>query len=81
MHVYSKTSAPYIPTIKFNLQFLSDYLQSYSTTHAELSDEHWTLLFNEVVQRWVNSLIKMCDYHAKYNYENNLYFVATVISN
>jgi len=35
----------------WNNEFLSDYLQSYSTTHAELSDEHWTLLFNEVVQR------------------------------
>ena len=39
--------------LKFYLQFLSDYLRSYSTCHAELSDEHWTLLLKEVVQRCV----------------------------
>jgi len=39
--------------LKSYLQFLSDYLRSYSARHAELSDEHWTLLLKEVVQRWV----------------------------
>ena len=34
------------------LQFLSAYLTRLTRTkHAELSDEHWSLLFKEVVQR------------------------------
>jgi len=39
--------------IESNVQFLSDYLRSYTTSHAELSDERWTMLFKEVVRRWV----------------------------
>ena len=36
------------------LQFLSEYLTSLThTKHAELNDEHWSLLFKEVVQRYV----------------------------
>ena len=39
--------------IESNVQFLSDYLENYTASHAELSDEHWTMLFKEVVGRWV----------------------------
>ena len=35
------------------LQFLSDYLQTYPSSQVELTDENWTLLFREVVNRYV----------------------------
>ena len=37
--------------IVFYLQFLSEYLSNYTSSHAELNDENWTLLFKEVVRR------------------------------
>lgn len=40
-----------IVAFKYNLQFLAEYLRSYTSSHCDLTDVHWTLLFKEIVER------------------------------